>query len=657
MVPNIASLDHAARRSQSRQRPGLNVLRALLVSLLGTGVAGCDHMTAEKPKTQPAAISGAAKSEIQYPGGGKWEPGPAKYGVTVIDDVAVTMDDGVVLRASVAYPTDPATGKRAAGLFPVVIEHTPYTTLGAPVVPNAYIVERGYIYAVVRARGTGASEGDVQFFSPREGRDGKVLVDWAAHKLEASDGRVALLGCSFPAGIGLVDAAHVGPGSPLKAVIAACNGLYPANREAWMVGGIPTTGFWVFTTYGPNLMGKSPAATKGFAQIHDAIASSKDPAYDRKFWQDRGTLDLAQKIVDNDIPVLLWSGWQDIVGTAALRTYSALQNAYAKRPVYAPMTAAQKTTPRYQIIMGGWHHAEGLDAGLYLQWLDTWVKGVDTGIQTTDTPMHLFEGGTDRWINLARFPGADEATLWHLDESGALSPSRPKQAGNDKLVWGDPDVSDGKLSYTTPPLAEGATLAGPISATLYASSSNTNMELIAKLYDIAPSGEATEITRGALMGSLRKLAPSKSWTDSHGTVTWPWPKMEADSYLKPGQAYRFDMALSPRVWGVGPGHRLRLELTTQSPAKLCPSEGLPSSNGADPCKLTKAQQATVPGGIYRILHDPDRPSTVNLPQLQWKVFPDVQSGLLPSGWNENKRRLRNSVPDDGGFVLPLDWGK
>ena len=44
-----------------------------------------------------------------YPGG-VWEPGPARYGSTIVDDVAVTMDDGVVLRANVAYPTDPCSG-------------------------------------------------------------------------------------------------------------------------------------------------------------------------------------------------------------------------------------------------------------------------------------------------------------------------------------------------------------------------------------------------------------------------------------------------------------------------------------------------------------------------------------------------------------------
>ncbi|MFG1959176.1 hypothetical protein [Nonomuraea sp. NPDC049028] len=51
--------------------------------------------------------------------GGRWEPGPARYGTTVVSDVPVRMDDGVTLTATVAYPTDPATERRASGRFPV----------------------------------------------------------------------------------------------------------------------------------------------------------------------------------------------------------------------------------------------------------------------------------------------------------------------------------------------------------------------------------------------------------------------------------------------------------------------------------------------------------------------------------------------------------
>lgn len=40
-----------------------------------------------------------------------------------------------------------------------------------------------------------------------------------------------------------------------------------------------------------------------------------------------------------------------------------------------------------------------------MQWYDTWIKGLDTGMPIdTEMPLHLAElGGTERWIN-ARWP-------------------------------------------------------------------------------------------------------------------------------------------------------------------------------------------------------------------------------------------------------------
>ena len=153
------------------------------------------------------------------------------------------------------------------------------------------------------------------------------------------------------------------------------------------------------------LAGRGCDSSTGFR--HELQAGG-DAAYDRTFWRDRQPLRWAENVVASGIPVLLWAGWGDIVEEGAVRLYSALQNAHAGRPLFGPMTAGQSTTPRYQLIMGDWPHGAGLDAGIFLQWLETWVKGVDTGIQNTPTPMHLFEPGTGRWINVAGYPAVPE---------------------------------------------------------------------------------------------------------------------------------------------------------------------------------------------------------------------------------------------------------
>lgn len=589
-----------------------------------------------------------------YPGG-KWEPGPAKFGAEIANDVPVTMDDGVILNATIAYPTDLQTGKRATGKFPVVIEHMPYVQFAAPVTVNKYFAEHGYISALVRARGLGKSGGEVQFFSPREGQDGKNIINWAAQKLDGSDGRVAIIGCSWPGAIALTDSAFVGKNSPLKAVVAACSGLENMPRQSWMSGGMPTMSFWNFDVLGPSLTGNSAAGVRFFRAMTKSVLEGGDVAYDRNYWRERGRISFAEKIVDNDVPVLLWAGWGDIVETGTVHAYTALQNAYAKRAVYAPMERNQPTTPRYQLVMGGWGHGQGLDTGLYLQWIETWLKGVDTGIQNTKTPMHVFEPGTERWLNLTGFPLVPKSTQWRLGGGGSLNFAAQKN-GSDILKYAQPDEESGKLSFITPPLAEGATLSGPISATLYASSSNTNMVLIGRLFDVSPDNTSKLISRGALVGSLRELDMTKSWKDEQGTITYPWVKLERDDYLKPGKAYRFDLAFAPRQWGLLPGHRIRLEITTQTPVALCPPTGAPPSNDTDPCRLTGPQQKTVPGGVYKVLYGGKTPSALNLPQLPFKAFPEVRAGKLSAPWNEGFRRTEDPNSANNVFTFPLDWG-
>jgi uncharacterized protein len=90
----------------------------------------------------PAAASAA--NALPPHGSGSWQPEPASYGVSQPVDIPVRMDDGVVISTEVVYPTDPATGTRAAGTFPVLLTQNPYgTTPSDPTAPGDYFVQRG----------------------------------------------------------------------------------------------------------------------------------------------------------------------------------------------------------------------------------------------------------------------------------------------------------------------------------------------------------------------------------------------------------------------------------------------------------------------------------------------------------------------------------
>ena len=564
-----------------------------------------------------------AELSTPYPGG-HWAPNAATFGETDTS-TWLTMEDGVKLSVTIGYPSDLATGGRAVGKFPVILQHSPYTDT-----PVKYFVERGYIFVNVRPRGSGASQGAVQFNGPQDRLDGVQIIDWVANKLDGSNGVVGMYGCSYPGQLALGNAAAVGPNSPVMAVAALCAaGDY--SHEIELGGGFATPGVAVLPQIG-KLIGGGPATLAYFTALRDEILSGGDAAYHRDYWQDRLLTDeSAASVVANGIPVLLWAGWNDVVEKAELEMYANFQNVYAGRPVRGPMLPDQTPTARYQIILGGWGHGEGLDNGIVLQWFETWLKDADTGMQNTATPIHLYEQSASRWINAARYPMVSKYTTMHLNATGTLTRTPPTSPVSDMIGWAQPDTG-ATLLYTTPPLSEGATLAGPTNITVYANSSNTNLELVGFLYDVAPDGAATEITNGAVLGSQRKLDATKTWHDTDGKLIYPYTLQAGDDYLTPGEIYRFDIGLFPRQWSIAPGHSIRLKLTTQMPQEFCDAAYF----GSEPCLLTTPQTRTLPGGQYVIEH-----GSINLPMLPYGHFPTATSGATPTS---------------DGVVLPLDWG-
>jgi predicted acyl esterase len=227
----------------------------------------------------------------------------------------------------------------------------------------------------------------------------------------------------------------------------------------------------------------------------------------------------------------------------------------------------------------------------------------------------------------------------YLGSDGALS-TRPRsvEGASQSLAWQQPSLPDGTLTYNSAPEPDGATLSGPIALTVYAKSSNTNLELIASLYDVAPDGTATLISNGALVGSQRALDQRKSWYDEHGLAVRPYQTAVADHYLRPNLPYRLDVSLRPRQWSIAPGHALRLVLTTQAPSAACATL-IPLST--DPCFNTQPQSQSLPGGVYSILSDHRHPSTVDLPLLPHQYYATARSDVTATS---------------NGFSVPLYWG-
>jgi putative CocE/NonD family hydrolase len=299
--------------------------------------------------------------------------------------------------------------------------------------------------------------------------------------------------------------------------------------------------------------------------------------------------------------------------------------------------------------MGPWYHVttgQGVDLNaIELRWFDRWLKLEHTGIAQIKTPLHVYELGAGHYLDTTRYPftGATPTTYF-LGPAGTLARTRPDRAGGaDTLVWTglssfcsgsteqwgagfgeliatslgshDPCASDdraiqtgpGAATYTTAPFTEPTLLAGPIDATLYASSTTRDAEWVVTVEDVSPSGASKPLSSGALLGSLRATDRALTWTASDGRPLLPFHPYTKESVapLTPGQLTRFDVEVFPTFASLAPGHRLRVTVSTADTPHLTP---LP------------AQIANLIGGVYRLSHSADAASFVELPLAPASAF-------------------------------------
>lgn len=617
--------------------------------------------------------------------GHSWEPGPAIYGVSKQTDVPVTMADGTVLRATIATPLDKATGQPAAGPFPVLLTQTPYGNaiagqLGSGAIGvDPYFVERGYIDVSVDVRGTGNAQGGFDLIDPKQIEDGVALVHWAAG-LPGANGKVGLHGASYLGINQLLTAGAIGQNSPLKAIfpLVSANDIY---RDTAFMGGIPNAEFDIMyfagilplvnllnpvvallqnptqLLYGVQVLLQHLANTVDYNVLFLAETYLGGPhSYDNPYWQTKAPQNVLANVVANDIPAYLVGGEHDIFQRGAPLNYAGLQNAWAGRPTTAPMLPGQPVTGRYQLLVGDYTHLQvAVSAAalneLQLMWFDTWLKGADTGMAETSTPLHYYDIGTGHYAQHTTYPltGATPTTYYF---SGARSGSAPSQndgtlttaqptarTGADTVLWAPlgPSICDRStdqwvmgaisllasfapkpvpcldddrlaqtgptaLTYTTEPMTSPATLAGPISATLYAAATTTQTQWVVNIQDVAPDGTSKPLTQGALLGSARAVDESRTWTVDGKTVMpyHPYTKV-AEKPVVPGAVTKYDVEVFPTYATIAPGHRIRVTISTNDFPHLLP---------------TPQNLLGLLGGVYRVQRTAANPSSVTLPLIR-----------------------------------------
>ena len=144
-------------------------------------------------------------------------------------------------------------------------------------------------------------------------------------------------------------------------------------------------------------------------------------------------------------------------------------------------------------------------------------------------------------------------------------------------------------------------MAGPIAATVYASSTTPETQLVAEVEDVTPDGSSYPLTEGALIGSLRAVDARRSWTQDGVTILPYHPYTQASAQpVSPGEVTEYQIEIFPTLATIGAGDRLRLTLSTSDTPHLIP---LPE------------QLLQLVGGIYTIARSAAAPSSLTVDLL------------------------------------------
>jgi hypothetical protein len=435
--------------------------------------------------------------------------------------------------------------------------------------PSMLEAHEGFIFAYQDVRGRYMSEGkfvDVRPYLPAKRGRGDVdessdtydTIDWIIGNVRTS-GKVGISGISYPGfytTMGILDAhpalSAASPQAPIAdwfigdddhhngaMFLAETFGFFvnfgrprpePTTRSSgWFH--MPTPDAYTF------FLRMGPLANAERLYMRDSIAYWKDlmghPNYD-SFWQARAVLPHLKNIRPAVMTVGGWFDKEDLYG--ALNTYKTIE----------------KNNPGTVniLVMGPWSHGQwnrddgerlgdiefsGKTSVWFREHVQTpffsyYLKGKGSGTFAEAT---VFETGANRWHQLPAWPPreAREKKLY-LHDQGALAfippslpgdaftaftsdPAKPVPFSAETAPYVRPSymVEDQRFAATRPdvilfqsaPLTEPVTLAGPLTATLYVSTTGTDADWVVKLIDVFPDDTTAEVPSSHPLGGYQML--------------------------------------------------------------------------------------------------------------------------------------------------------
>ncbi len=448
-------------------------------------------------------------------------------------DLYITMSDGVRLRYGFDLPGDTAEDECSGAPYPVVLQVSAYGHGYGGIPHGAALVEAGYAVIGVSSRGVGCSGGTFDSLSQRERQDVHEIIGWLA-KQWWSDGRVALLGSSYPA----IQALAAAPYAPnqLRAVVAGVpsTDLY---RDTLVPGGIPNASVaFAGAQAGLAALAVASAVPPSGARGADTecaanygLSPETAPLSDSLKWEwDEGIVHERSPIRDAsriEVPVLLAAGWQDeIVGSRGVEILRELKTPYHAILTNGGHWAFDTAGMRDEVVAFLNHYVKNEDAGYDQPRVELWWDASPSSGARWKT-------SHDRWP----IPVAKPRRL-RLGPAGTLSGAKTAATGSDPYTYAPATGQSSSFAggWATPPkpgsyraytydVQEHLVVAGSASLDVWMSSTATDTDLQVVLTEVT-GGEEVYVAQGFLRASHRELDPKRS------TATRPY-----HTHQPPGQ--------------------------------------------------------------------------------------------------------------------------
>lgn len=511
-------------------------------------------------------------------------------GVRLERGVRCTLSDGVTLVSDHYYPF-------GDGPWPTLLMRQPYGRDIASTVVYAHPIwfaRQGYHVVIQDVRGRGDSEGEFYPFRS-EARDGAETIAWLRSHA-ACNGRLGMYGFSYQGATQLLAAAEQPEGLQCIAPHMTATDLYHGwfyHQGALRLNATLGWGIQLLREDARRrgLREASEKLEAAWANIraqaahapyvdHPAITDPALPSYVRDWFSHRepsdywASLDVSTRVHKIQIPALHIAGWFDTYLEGSIAGYLALRK----------NAGTEFAREQQYLFVGPWvHHPWGDRVGdaylgqtanlntdeILLRWFNQWLRDVPEF--SFDARIRYFRLGINTWrgahdwneeFNTLFLRSAGHANAREGDGLLALAPpdseeprdvfiydpAVPVVAPGGPQALGGPfdqstlEMTNNLLVYTSEPVEQPTEIFGQPRVKLFASTSASQADLVAKLVRITANDRAEFLCIGIARSSWLFRDPAYAVDEIHA----------------------WEFTLEPIAFVLGPGERLRLEIASSA---------------------------------------------------------------------------------------------